>query len=139
MGQEGSPPVSPVDALPTTAVSPSNAQQELLDRLRKMEQRLDQVTKQNEELSREVQELRSADRDRSQQFPPVPATRGPDIIAEINPPAATRAAVTRGFAPLVRARGVSGTSGPYPLAFTGLSSRGVDVRGHPAMTCCKKR
>ncbi len=32
------------------------------------------------------------------------ATRGPDIVAEINPPSATRSAVTRGFAPLVQAR-----------------------------------
>jgi ABC-type antimicrobial peptide transport system permease subunit len=67
------------------------------------------------------------------------ATRGPDIVAEINPPAGTRSGVTRGFAPLVHARGVAGTgdvagtggvagtSGPYPIAFTGLSSRGMDL------------
>ena len=36
--------------------------------------------------------------------------------------------MTRGFAPLVHARGVAGTSGPYPIAFTGLRSRGVDVQ-----------
>ena len=70
MGQEGSPPVAPDDPIPPTAVSTSEPQQELLDRLRKMEQRLDQVTKQNEELSREVQELRSMNRDQGQQFPP---------------------------------------------------------------------
>ena len=58
------------------------------------------------------------------------ATRGPDIVAELNPRDATRAsAVTRGFAPLVHARGVAGTSGPYPIAFTDLRSRGVDVHG----------
>ena len=56
------------------------------------------------------------------------ATRGPDIVAEINPPSATRSAVTHGFAPLVQAGGVAGTSGPYPIAFARLSSRGVDVQ-----------
>jgi phosphate-selective porin OprO and OprP len=71
MGQEGSPSVPQASALPRVAVSPSDAHQELLDRLLKMEQRLDQVTKRNEELSREVQELRSVNRDQSQQFPPV--------------------------------------------------------------------
>ena len=55
------------------------------------------------------------------------ATRGPDIVAELNPPTDARSAVTRGFAPLVHARGVAGMSGPYPIAFTGLRSRGVDV------------
>ncbi len=72
-GQEGSPPVPPVATLPRTAVSPSNPQQELLDRLRRMEERLDQVTKQNDELSREVHELRSVNRDRSQQSPRSPS------------------------------------------------------------------
>ena len=66
-GQDGSSSVPPVDALPR------DAQQELFDRLLKMEQRLEQVTKRNEELSREVQELRSVNRDQSQRFPPVPA------------------------------------------------------------------
>ncbi len=56
------------------------------------------------------------------------ATRGPDIIAEINPPSDTRSAVTQGFASLVRAGGVAGTSGPYPIAFARLSSRRVDVQ-----------
>jgi ABC-type antimicrobial peptide transport system permease subunit len=56
------------------------------------------------------------------------ATRGPDIVAELNPPTDARSAVMRGFAPLVHARGVAGTSGPYPIAFTGLSSRGVDAQ-----------
>jgi phosphate-selective porin OprO and OprP len=79
MGQEGSPAIPPVDALPPTAVSPSNAQQELLDRLRRIEERLDQVTKQNEELSHEVQELRSVNRDQSQQFAPVPAAARSDM------------------------------------------------------------
>ena len=58
MGQGESPSIPPIDAPPPTAVSPSDSQRELLDRLSRMEQRLDQVTKQNEELSREVQELK---------------------------------------------------------------------------------
>ncbi len=41
MGQEGSPSIPPIDPLPRPAVSPSDPQQELLDRLLKMEQRLD--------------------------------------------------------------------------------------------------
>ena len=79
MGQEGSPPVPPVDPLPRSAVAPADLQQELLDRFRRMEERLDQVTKQNEVLSREVQELRSVNRDQSQQFPPVPAVTRPGV------------------------------------------------------------
>ena len=76
MGQEGPPSVPPVDPLPRSAALPSDPQQELLDRLLKMEQRLDRVTKRNEELSREVQELRAVNRDQSQRFPAVPdATR----------------------------------------------------------------
>jgi putative ABC transport system permease protein len=55
-------------------------------------------------------------------------TRGPDIIAELNPPSDTRSAVARGFAPLVHARGVAAASGPYPIVFTGLGSRGRDVQ-----------
>ncbi len=78
MGQGGSPPVPPIDALPPTAVSPSNVQQELLDRLQRMEQRLDEVTKRNEELSQEVEELRSANRDQSQEFPSAPTSTRPD-------------------------------------------------------------
>jgi phosphate-selective porin OprO and OprP len=72
LGQEGSPSVPPVDALPTAAVSPTGAQQELLDRLQKMEERLDRMTRQNEELSREVSELRAAGRDQSQDIPSEP-------------------------------------------------------------------
>jgi phosphate-selective porin OprO and OprP len=79
VAQEGSPLVPPIDALPSTAVSPSDSQRELLDRLRRMEERLDQVTKQNEELSQEVRELKSVNRDQSQKFPPVPAVTRPDV------------------------------------------------------------
>jgi phosphate-selective porin OprO and OprP len=74
--QEGSSSEPPIDARPPTPVSPSDAQQELVDRLRKMEQRLDQMTKQNEDLSREVHELKSVNREQSQKSPPSPsATR----------------------------------------------------------------
>ncbi len=79
MGQGGSPPIPPVDALPPTAVSPSNVQQELLDRLQRMEQRLDEVTKQNAELSHEVEELKSANRNQSQPFPPTSIDPRPDV------------------------------------------------------------
>ena len=104
MGQEGSPSVPQADALPRAAVSPSDAHQELLDRLLKMEQRLDQVTKRNEELSREVQELRAVNRDQSQEFPAVPdATRSN----------ATRAGGTASFSQ-PSAGGGSKTSGGDP-------------------------
>ena len=58
------------------------------------------------------------------------ATRGPDIVAEILPPpgTGTSATATREFAPLVRAPGVSGTSGPYPVAFARLTADGIDVQ-----------
>jgi len=78
-GQGVSPSIPPIDALPPTAVSPSDSQKELLDRLGKMEQRLDQVTKQNEDLSREVRELRSVIPDQSQPFPPVPDAPRPYV------------------------------------------------------------
>jgi phosphate-selective porin OprO and OprP len=79
MGQGESPSVPPIDTLPPTAVSPSDSQRELLDRLRRMEVRLDQVTKQNEELSREVQELKSVNRDQSQKFPPARMESRPNV------------------------------------------------------------
>jgi hypothetical protein len=70
LGQEVTSAVPAVEAIPRTAVSHSETQHELLNRLRRMEERLDQVTKHNEELAREVQELKSANRDQSQRFPP---------------------------------------------------------------------
>ncbi len=104
MGQEGSPSVPKASALPRAAVSPSDAHQELLDRLLKMEQRLDQVTKRNEELSREVHELRAVNRDQSQEFPAAPdATRSN----------ATRAGGTASFSQ-PSAGGGSKTSGGDP-------------------------
>jgi ABC-type antimicrobial peptide transport system permease subunit len=60
------------------------------------------------------------------------ATRGPDIIAQIAPlPAASGGAASPGaaqqFAALTRARGVVGTSGPYPVALARLTARGIDT------------
>jgi phosphate-selective porin OprO and OprP len=72
-GQQGSPPVPPAAPLPP------DGQPELLDRLRRMEERLDQVTKQNEDLSKEVQKLKSENRDQSQQAPPVATAPQPDV------------------------------------------------------------
>jgi putative ABC transport system permease protein len=56
------------------------------------------------------------------------ATKGPDIVAELVPPAGATANLTREFAPLVHAPGVIGTGGPYPVAFATLTSRGVTVQ-----------
>jgi putative ABC transport system permease protein len=60
------------------------------------------------------------------------ATRGPDIVAQIAPPAggaggAPGPAISRQFAALTRARGVVGTSGPYPVALTRLTAPGIDT------------
>jgi phosphate-selective porin OprO and OprP len=67
--REGLPPVTSVIAPPGVVAPSSDPNQELLDRLRKMEERLDHVTKQNEELSRQVHELRNAGRRQSQATP----------------------------------------------------------------------
>ncbi len=56
------------------------------------------------------------------------ATKGPDIVAELVPPAGATPNLTREFAPLVHAPGVIGTGGPYPVAFATLTSRGVTVQ-----------
>ena len=57
------------------------------------------------------------------------ATRGPDVVAELVPgPDAGTARATAPFASLLHARGVVGTSGPYPVAFPRLTARGVDVQ-----------
>jgi phosphate-selective porin OprO/OprP len=69
-----------------------------------MEQRLDQVTKRNEELTREVQELRAVNRDQCQQFPPAPAVTQPN---------ATRAGGAASFSQS-SAGGGSKTSGGDP-------------------------
>jgi putative ABC transport system permease protein len=55
------------------------------------------------------------------------ATRGPDLVAEITPPGGSVARAAAQFAPLAHARGVTGTSGPYPVAFVRLRARAVSV------------
>jgi putative ABC transport system permease protein len=55
------------------------------------------------------------------------ATHGPDLVAEIVPNAGTGASVTKQFDPLIRAPGVVGTAGPYPVAFTRLTAPGTAV------------
>ena len=76
MAQDGQPSIAPLpDAPPAAAPAAVEANRELLDRLLKMEDRLDQVTKQNEQLSREVQELRRVNRGRNAE---VDTTR-PDV------------------------------------------------------------
>ena len=57
------------------------------------------------------------------------ATRGPDIVAQIAPSAVPRAgaALTGQFSPLIHARGVVATSGPYPVALTQLTAPGIDT------------
>jgi phosphate-selective porin OprO/OprP len=63
--QDGTPSIAPLpDASRVAAPVAGATNQELLERLLKMEDRLDQVTKQNEQLSREIQELRRVNRDR---------------------------------------------------------------------------
>jgi putative ABC transport system permease protein len=55
------------------------------------------------------------------------ATKGPDVVAEIVPGAGA-APVARQFAPLIRAPGVVGTAGPYPVTFARLSAPAVNVQ-----------
>ncbi len=55
------------------------------------------------------------------------ATRGPDIVAEITPPAGSLARAEAQFASLRHARGVVGTSGPYPVALVPLTAPGIEV------------
>jgi phosphate-selective porin OprO/OprP len=72
IGQEATPSPPPANAIPRAVALPSDTQQALLDRLREMEQRLDQVTSQNQELSREVRELKAANRGQSRELPESP-------------------------------------------------------------------
>jgi putative ABC transport system permease protein len=55
------------------------------------------------------------------------ATRGPDVIAEVSPPPG-RATATAPLASLIRARGVTSTSGPYPVALANLTAPGIDIQ-----------
>jgi putative ABC transport system permease protein len=52
------------------------------------------------------------------------ATRGPDVVAEVTPPLGK---TTPPLTTLSRARGVAGTSGPYPVAFATLTAPGIDI------------
>ena len=57
------------------------------------------------------------------------ATRGPDVVAELVPgPDAGTARATGPFAALLHARGVVGTSGPYPVAFLRLTAAASTFR-----------
>jgi phosphate-selective porin OprO/OprP len=57
LGQQGSPAASPIADPPRAVALSSGIYQDLLDRLHQMEQRLDRVTKQNEDLARSNQTL----------------------------------------------------------------------------------
>jgi phosphate-selective porin OprO and OprP len=75
VGQEEPPAALPIMDAPRAFASSSSANQEVVDRLRKMEERLEQVTKQNEQLAREVRELRGLNQNRVgaiDEFPAVP-------------------------------------------------------------------
>jgi phosphate-selective porin OprO and OprP len=67
-GQEGSSSAPPSADPPRVPAPPSDVNQELLDRLLKMEQGLERVKKQNEELSRENQRLGEQVKDLSRQI-----------------------------------------------------------------------
>ena len=56
------------------------------------------------------------------------ATKGPDFVAENGPaPGSTRAPSIGQFKPLLHADGVAATAGPFPVAFTRLTAKGIDV------------
>jgi phosphate-selective porin OprO/OprP len=66
VAQDGQPSIAPLpDDPPAAAPAAVEANRELLGRLLKMEDRLDQLTKQNEQLSREVEELWRTNRARN--------------------------------------------------------------------------
>lgn len=56
------------------------------------------------------------------------ATRGPDVIAELAPPPGKTAPTTAQLATLSHARGVTSTSGPYPLTFAKLTAPGIEIQ-----------
>src|SRR5260370_615632 len=67
-GQQASPSLPPTTDPPGAVAPPSDAYQELLDRLGKMEQRLDRVTKQNEDLAHANKTVAEQLRDLSRQI-----------------------------------------------------------------------
>jgi ABC-type antimicrobial peptide transport system permease subunit len=55
------------------------------------------------------------------------ATKGPDLVASNGPaPGSSRPSPTQ-FAPLIHARAVAATAGPFPVAFTRLTAPGINV------------
>src|SRR5439155_13118705 len=68
LGQQGPPSVPPITDPPRAVAPSSDAYLELLDRLGKMEQRLDWVTKQNEDLARANKTLAEKGRDLSREI-----------------------------------------------------------------------
>ena len=55
------------------------------------------------------------------------ATKGPDFVAENGPAPGSGRPSTSQFAPLLHAKWVSATAGPFPVAFTRLTAPGIDV------------
>lgn len=55
------------------------------------------------------------------------ATSGPDVVAQIAPQAGTVARPATQFASLLRARGVTGSSGPYPFDLANLTAPGINI------------
>jgi putative ABC transport system permease protein len=55
------------------------------------------------------------------------ATAGPDIVAEFQPTPGSRSRSARQLAPLAHAAGVTGTAGPFPIAFARLTGPGISV------------
>lgn len=55
------------------------------------------------------------------------ATRGPDVVAQIAPQGGTDARPAVRFASLLRARDVTGTSGPYPFTLAKLTASGIEI------------
>jgi putative ABC transport system permease protein len=55
------------------------------------------------------------------------ATRGPDVVAQIAPQSGAVARPSIQFASLLRAGGVTATSGPYPFALAKLTAPGIAI------------
>jgi putative ABC transport system permease protein len=55
------------------------------------------------------------------------ATKGPDIVADLQPNPGVHGTPSRAFAPLLHAPGVAETAGPFPLAFVRLTDPGINV------------
>jgi putative ABC transport system permease protein len=55
------------------------------------------------------------------------ATRGPDVVAQVAPPGGSLTRANAEFASVRHAPGVTGISGPYPVASVQLTARGIDL------------